>query len=97
MGAVAPFGGKIIVTTRGSSLELIVDTISGDTRIIRQEQNFDIIGTRVELSFPHPMFSATDFDFARAAITVAKYGEIYNGPSEPSRETHSRCAHYSGR
>jgi hypothetical protein len=91
MGAVAAFGGKIVVTTRGVSLELEVDTVSGETRAVRADETpAPYAENRVELTFPRPIFNADDFEFARAAIEVAEDGEIYKGPSQ--RAWYSRKA-----
>jgi hypothetical protein len=84
MGAVAAYTGTIAVTTRGRRLDLAVDVATGHTTVIGDTPAIGIAGTRVELSFPKHMFNENDYSWPREAISLAKHGQVYSGPSVPS-------------
>jgi hypothetical protein len=82
MGAVAAYGGRIIVTTRGVRTEIAVDTVTGETVVLGSEQ-VEMPDTCVEIRFPEPFFSDTDFAMTRCTIRFARHGESYAGFSRP--------------
>jgi hypothetical protein len=61
------------------------DTVTGATKILAAADMPEVPGVTVELEFQKPAFSDADYNFARQAITIARHGDVYDGPSMPSR------------
>lgn len=82
MGAVAAFGGQISVTTRGHRLPLSVDTATGMTRILADEEVPFQAGAIVEISLN--LFDGFERRAADLSLVVAQQGQQYSGPSHPA-------------
>src|SRR5260221_6521776 len=82
MGAVAAFGGKISVTTRGHRLSLAVDSVTGATKVLADDPVTFQAGTIVEISLG--LFDGADRRAADLSLVVAQKGQQYGGPSHPA-------------
>ena len=83
MGAVAALGGTITVTTRGRRYDLGTSTVTGETEVRATAGVPETPGVTVEIEFPQPLFTDNDYYFARRAISIARHGKVYDGPSMP--------------
>jgi hypothetical protein len=83
-GAVMATGGKLLVGTRGRTLEIVPDPLTGQSRAVRVG-GFDGPGTRVELVLGSPLEPVPeDLILAEIAIVAARSQERrYRGRTSP--------------
>jgi hypothetical protein len=84
IGAVAATGGKLLVGTRGRTLEIIPDPLTGGSRAIRVG-GFDGPGTRIELVLGRPLEPTPD-DLLPSDIAIGaarSQEKKYGGKSSP--------------
>jgi Histidine kinase-, DNA gyrase B-, and HSP90-like ATPase len=84
MGAVAATNGALVVKTRGRRLELDIDRTTGLTRVLSDTAVPSRAGTVVRIRFGAFHWSgAHGSQAARIALSVARHGRTYAGPSSP--------------
>jgi hypothetical protein len=84
VGAVVATGGKLVVGTRGRTLEIVPDPVTGQSRATRIG-GFDGPGTRVEVMLGRPLEpTPDDLLLSEVAIAAARSrGRQYKGKSSP--------------
>jgi hypothetical protein len=84
MGAVAAYGGTIVVATRGVRQKLAIDNPTGLTLVVEKADVTEKAGLSVEVAFPVAIFlNPRDCRLAEIAIHLSKAGYVYRGPSRP--------------
>ena len=83
MGAVAAYGGRIMVASRGHRLTLGVDPGTGMTQVLQDEPIPPASGTTITIALPWPVFTGDEAGPAKLTIEVAQQGQHYAGPSLP--------------
>jgi hypothetical protein len=84
MGAVAAYGGTIVVATRSVRQKLTIDNTTGLTLVVEKTDVTEKAGLSVEVAFPVAIFlDPRDCRRAEIAIRLSKEGHVYRGPSRP--------------
>jgi hypothetical protein len=82
-GAVAATNGELVVETRGHRLELEIDRVIGLTRVLSDTAIPVRAGTVVRIKFSELHWNSAHGSHARIALSVARHGRSYAGPSSP--------------
>jgi hypothetical protein len=84
VGAVAATGGKLFVTTRGRTVQILPDCMTGRSEAVRVDDHGDQEGTRIEVMLGPP-FEPDDGDLwmGECAIVAARARKYYQGNTSP--------------